>query len=262
MCRRRRITSSSPRVKARGRLVGCAVCGAVVAGASRLTVFHPRLASVSSVTAMVSKSKRIEEFLEARCYTREEVLSKSRPVPQAPGVYGWWFKKLPADIDTQECKKREGLTLLYTGISPKETPKNGARASTQNLRKRIRTHYAGNAAGSTLRLSLGCLLYKELGIELRRYGSMEKRRHFGKGEPYLSGWMHDNALVSWIEDDQPWILEKELIAELDLPLNCDQNQRNDFHETLTNRRRELAACADDRKKLPNPGIGGAKVAYR
>jgi hypothetical protein len=210
----------------------------------------------------MSNARRIEEFLDARIYTREEVLSKSRPIPQAPGVYGWWFRKLPADIDTQECEKREGLTLLYTGISPKETPKNGARASTQNLRKRIRTHYTGNAAGSTLRLSLGCLLYKELGIDLRRYGSMEKRRHFGTGESYLSGWMHDNALVSWIEDDQPWILEKELIAELDLPLNCDHNQHNAFHTTLTNRRSELANRADDREKLPNPGVGGAKVAYR
>lgn len=211
---------------------------------------------------MVTNSKRIEAFLEARRYTREEVLDKSRPAPQAPGVYGWWFRKLPADIDTRKCKKREGFTLLYTGISPKEPPKNGARPSTQNLRKRIRTHYTGNAAGSTLRLSLGCLLDEELAIVLRRYGSMEKRRHFGKGEPFLSGWMHDNALVSWIVVDQPRILEKELIAELDLPLNCDGNQHNAFHKTLTDRRSELAVRADNCDKLPNPGVGGAKTAYR
>ncbi|WP_394816236.1 GIY-YIG nuclease family protein [Streptomyces mooreae] len=41
------------------------------------------------------------------------------------------------------------------------------RTSTQNLRKRVRYHYRGNAAGSTLRLTLGCLL----GLELRRVGS-------------------------------------------------------------------------------------------
>ena len=41
---------------------------------------------------------------------------------------------------------------------------------------RIRYHFRGNAEGSTLRLTLGCLLIKPLGIELRRVGS-GKRRH-------------------------------------------------------------------------------------
>ncbi|MET9440781.1 GIY-YIG nuclease family protein [Streptomyces sp. NPDC006610] len=57
------------------------------------------------------------------------------------------------------------------------------RTSTQNLRKRVRYHYRGNAAGSTLRLTLGCLL----GLELRRVGS-GKRMTFGKaGEAILRG---------------------------------------------------------------------------
>jgi hypothetical protein len=37
------------------------------------------------------------------------------------------------------------------------------RTSTQNLRKRVRYHYRGNAAGSTLRLTLGLLF----GLALR-----------------------------------------------------------------------------------------------
>ncbi|MFF8174696.1 GIY-YIG nuclease family protein [Streptomyces chartreusis] len=50
------------------------------------------------------------------------------------------------------------------------------RTSTQNLRKRVRHHYRGNAAGSTLRLTLGCLL----GLELRRVGG-GKRMTFRQG---------------------------------------------------------------------------------
>ncbi|MEU1194017.1 GIY-YIG nuclease family protein [Streptomyces sp. NPDC005859] len=46
------------------------------------------------------------------------------------------------------------------------------RTSTQNLRKRVRYHYRGNAAGSTLRLTLGCLL----GLDLRRVGSGKRTR--------------------------------------------------------------------------------------
>ena len=48
------------------------------------------------------------------------------------------------------------------------------------MRERIRYHYQGNAEGSTLRLTLGCLLSEELDIELRRVGS-GKRMTFAEG---------------------------------------------------------------------------------
>ncbi|MEU8575440.1 GIY-YIG nuclease family protein [Streptomyces asoensis] len=43
------------------------------------------------------------------------------------------------------------------------SPIHGEPDRRQNLRKRVRYHYRGNAAGSTLRFTLGCLL----GLELR-----------------------------------------------------------------------------------------------
>ncbi|WP_406377881.1 GIY-YIG nuclease family protein [Streptomyces sp. NBC_00197] len=114
------------------------------------------------------------------------------------------------------------------------------RTSTQNLRKRVRCHYRGNAAGSTLRLTLGCLL----GIELRRVGS-GKRMTFGKvGEAVLSQWMAENARVCWIEHHEPWTLELELISQLDLPLNLDQNRHNRFHSHL----KELRSQARQRAR--------------
>ena len=60
----------------------------------------------------------------------------------------------------------------------------------------------GNAEGSTLRLTLGCLLAKTLEIELRRVGS-GKRRTFADSESALSAWMGENAFVCWIETSQP-----------------------------------------------------------
>jgi hypothetical protein len=53
---------------------------------------------------------------------------------------------------------------------------------------------AANAEGSTLRLTLGCLLADELGIELRRVGS-GKRFTFSTGEKRLSEWMEANARI-------------------------------------------------------------------
>ncbi len=170
-------------------------------------------------------------YLAASPNTREQVLARPCPVPATAGVYGWRFRKLPAEIDTSGCAKRDGLTLLYTGISPNKPPTNGKAPSTQNIRKRIKTHYTGNAAGSTLRLTLGCLVADEVGIELRRVGS-GKRYTFHTGETLLSKWMAENALISWNAHEEPWELEDRLIAGLDVPLNLDGNSRNSFYLQL------------------------------
>jgi hypothetical protein len=102
----------------------------------------------------------------------------------------------------------------------------------RTLRHRIRYHMRGNAYGSTLRLTLGCLLAEQIGIELRRVGS-GTRRTFADGEAKLSEWMNENAYVCWIETDKPWIAEAQVIASVCLPLNLDQNRSHAFHATLS-----------------------------
>jgi hypothetical protein len=75
--------------------------------------------------------------------------------------------------------------LLYLGISPKAPPMNCRPPSRQNLRTRLQYHMRGNAMGPTLRLTLGCLLADELGLQLRRVGS-GNRFTFCDGENRLS----------------------------------------------------------------------------
>ena len=99
-----------------------------------------------------------------------------------------------------------GLALLYVGISPKPPSAVGT-PSRQTLRSRLRYHFRGNAEGSTLRLSLGCLLSQSLGIELRRVGS-GRRMTFGAGERVLSDWLERNARVAWLACDEPWRIEE------------------------------------------------------
>jgi hypothetical protein len=190
------------------------------------------------------QSPQLAAFATAPAHTRENVLASPCPVPPAPGVYGWWFRRPPTELNTAECLRRDGLTLLYSGISPKQPPTNGRPPSTQALRDRIRYHYRGNADGSTLRKTLGILLSDTLGIELRRVGS-GKRMTFGAGESRLSEWMGENALVSWLVDPEPWLLEDQFIADLDVPLNLDGNSRNRFHPELTARRARAVARARD-----------------
>jgi len=106
----------------------------------------------------------------------------------------------------------------------------------------------GNAEGSTLRLSLGCILPEQLGIQLRRVGS-GKRLTFGPGEQRLSEWLEENARLPCAE---PWTLESQLIATPNLPLNLEQNSRCGFHWVLTHLRRDARRLA---RQLPI--LGGA-----
>jgi hypothetical protein len=205
---------------------------------------------------MGALDEELSSFLSpARLFSRDEVLAVPCPVPVSAGVYGWWFRELPSTIDTSGCVMSHGHTLLYTGISPRRPPTNGRAPSRQQLRSRIRTHYTGNAEGSTLRKTLGCLLADQLGIELRRVGS-GTRMTFSLGELGLSAWMSENALVAWVERPSPWELEDRLIAEQDLPLNLEGNARNQFHPSLQAMRAAAVARARSLPVLPNPGVGG------
>lgn len=177
----------------------------------------------------------------SRIWSRVEVLSQRPcPIPAESGVYAWYFKQVPTIIPTKNCHQYNNYTLLYVGIAPSRP------TSSNTLRKRIRQHYRGNAYGSTLRLSLGCLLAEELGIELRRVGS-GKRQTFGSGENTLSNWMEQNAFVTCTQHFEPWVLEDELIQQLSLPLNLRGNENHPFYPKLTVIRSQAKTQA---KELP------------
>jgi hypothetical protein len=184
------------------------------------------------------------DFLSrTRLYSREEALASPSPVAVAGGVYGWWFNVPPAVMDTSGCHERDGYRLLYIGISPTRPPMNGRPPSKSGLRRRIQTHCAGNAEGSTLRKTLGCLLSEELGIELRRVGS-GNRRTFVRGEQALSAWIEEHARVGFVLHHRPWELEDHLIASVDLPLNLQGNSRNRFHSEVSAARSRCVARAN------------------
>jgi hypothetical protein len=176
-------------------------------------------------------------------WTRNEVLT-TKCVPRSAGVYAWFFREVPGLVPVEGCFVKDGATLLYGGIAPKAPPKNGKPASSQTLFHRLRYHMHGNAYGSTLRLTLGCLLAEKLGIQLRRVGS-GTRRTFAIGEAKLSAWMEENAAVCWMETSQPWVIEADFIAATSLPLNLDQNHNHPFYASLTALRATAKRRADE-----------------
>jgi hypothetical protein len=181
-----------------------------------------------------------------RKWSRREVLASPSPVPRQSGVYAWYFREIPPHVPVAGCHVHGDATLLYVGISPKQPSRNGFPPSKQKLFDRIRYHYRGNAEGSTLRLTLGCLLSQQLGIQLRRVGS-GNRMTFAAGETVLSQWFEKNAFVVWVVDTEPWILEEKLIKDFSLPLNLDMNNQHPFHHQLSQIRK---SARENARALP------------
>ncbi|WP_436907483.1 GIY-YIG nuclease family protein [Enterobacter kobei] len=179
------------------------------------------------------------DFYPEKIYSRTEVMSKPSPVPPINGVYFWWFKEIPPGVPTEGCITSDGYTLLYVGISPDQRGKPKSRS---NLRKRIKTHYSGNAAGSTLRRTLGVLLSGLSGFPLRRVSSGSRMTFTHLGEQWLDVWMEKNAKVHWLPVEAPWELEDTLISSLSLPLNIHGNAHG-FKMTLSGMRCQAVADA-------------------
>uniref|UniRef100_UPI0034D31607 GIY-YIG nuclease family protein n=1 Tax=Enterobacter asburiae TaxID=61645 RepID=UPI0034D31607 len=179
------------------------------------------------------------DFYPEKTYSRTEVMSRPTPVPAVNGVYFWWFKEIPPGVPTEGCITAEGYTLLYVCISP---DKRGKPNSRSNLRKRLKSHYSGNAAGSTLRRTLGVLLSDISHFPLRRVSSGSRMTFTHPGEQWLDLWMEQNARVHWIPIDAPWELEDKLIASVPLPLNIQGNAHS-FKPTLSGMRTQAAAEA-------------------
>lgn len=178
-------------------------------------------------------------FKDAPLFTRAEILRRPDVIPSRRGVYAWFFRSIPPVVPADGCYVRNDLTLLYVGISPKNA------VSRQNLRKRIIYHYRGNAEGSTLRLTLGTLLSGASDLPLRRVGSGKRMTFTHIGEQWLDDWMDANALVCWVEHDEPWMLEHELIQGHSLPLNIQDNRHHPFSASLSTLRREAKQSAKD-----------------
>jgi hypothetical protein len=173
------------------------------------------------------------------------VLARPCPVPASAGVYAWFFDWCPQGIPPEGLVHSFGFVLLYVGIAS-GPPSASGKSSRQTLRRRLRYHFRGNAEGSTLRLSLGCLLSQSLSIELRRVGS-GRRMTFGAGERALDDWLQRSARIAWMVCDQPWKTEEYLVRTVSLPLNLDQNRHHLFHSELSRTRRVAKARA---RELP------------
>lgn len=154
-----------------------------------------------------------------RLIAAREVLADRTIIPDAGGVYGWWFNAPLPGVPLDGTLDKDGYRLLYVGIAPRK-PSAAGSESKSTLRKRITRNHLGNrVASSTLRRSLAWLLHEQMGfaIDLNRAG---KQVMAAVQEASLTGWMRDHAALSFVVDPAPWDLEDWLIqVGPKLPIN-------------------------------------------
>jgi len=169
-----------------------------------------------------------------RLWRPSQIMSRPQEIPCRKGIYGWYFDATLTAVPNDGCTSVEGFMFLYVGIAGRDP------SSPRTLRERIiDCHLEGTATVSTLRCSLGCLLTKEVSIQLLPAG--EKSFSFGRGECKLSRWMLEHARVAWQADAKPWGLEIPILRRYSLPLNLKHNTGHPFYRDLKRLRKR---CRD------------------
>ena len=170
-------------------------------------------------------------------YSRTEIVADRSLVPPKGGFNFWFFKEIPSGTPTDGCFRKDGLPLLYAGISPDRAK------SKANLKKRIiNNHCKGTAKTSTLRKSLGVLLTEASGYPLRKVGNIMTFTR--AGEDWLNDWMDKNAFVCWYEYLNPWEIKREVITIFSPPLNI-QDGTHSFGENLRVKRKKAEQMAQN-----------------
>lgn len=161
-------------------------------------------------------------------------------LPERPGFYAWWVVPggLPGVPYHPHPNRKADLGLLYVGIAP-----NSA-TSQQTLRSRVlKNHLGGNTGSSTFRFSLAALLFEQEGFhptttQIKFVLPRQDNRR-------LSEWQQGNLSLTWCAQLEPWkgMLEAEVIAEMQPPMNLAENSDHPFHATMSDARRRFREAA-------------------
>jgi hypothetical protein len=167
-------------------------------------------------------------------FTVEDVLKAPSAAPNEPGLYAWWFDKLPDDVPLAGAPEQTGFRLAYIGIA---SHRPGSR---RTLRQRLRNHCNGPIAASTLRRSLAAVLIDQLNLH-PFVGDSNKVKLPEDEEARLSKWLSTHGRVAWIVDATPWAYEAELLKSgLPLALNI-RGGSHEFGRKLLTLRKQLSS---------------------
>lgn len=128
-----------------------------------------------------------------------------------------------------------GIPVTYTKFRDYEVIYVGLASSSLKDRD-IKKHFSGNAGGSTLRKSLGCLFGCNLIPRDSHYNNNEKTKFNVTDESKLSEWIKTNLLLFYYPNKEFDRIESLLIQTLNPPLNLSKNHNvinSEFRKHLT-----------------------------
>jgi len=175
--------------------------------------------------------RQIKFFFDPITHSLEEIYNRRQFMPEAPGVYAWYFDNhfgtyftinTPVTQNIQiDSAANKDWYLLYIGIA--------GRKKGRTLRDRIFTdHLNQNSKGSTLRQSLAALLWQEINLNpaMQLNGENEKQK--------LNYWIFQHARVSWVETSMAEQIERLMLRHFgcNLRFNIERNKSNPCRKEL------------------------------
>lgn len=163
--------------------------------------------------------------------------------PHYPGVYGWYFKcSFPGLPDEHETVIKDGKffkdrwRLCYIGLG------------SSLYQRLIEKHFEGTASDSSLRLTLGSLLVKDLNLHLiKTPGGSYKF----SDEKKLSDWIIKNARVAYFTCESCDQVEKMAITNFQKELYLNTEYNPSKFEPLITLKKNLKNIALLKNNKPN-----------
>lgn len=176
---------------------------------------------------------------EAPLFRLAEVRENKALLPKERGVYGLFFDTLPGGAPASGCHVRDGLHLLYAGTAGADLSKTG------NLRTRLGDHHlGGNERRSTVCQTLAALMPEVAGQCVQKLERGNVKYHTSaEGVRKVQAWMDEHISTCWAVSPDPGALEREIIAQYELPLNLEYNSRHHFARELGDLRAKRRSSA-------------------
>lgn len=180
--------------------------------------------SSDSVRQFVTALQSVEDSMSP-----DEFLARGQSAADAAGLYSWWVDDVGADQLSRGLGLPVAPGLIYAGLAGATRWPSGAR-SNNTLWLRISTmHLGGNHEFSTFRRTLGGILASASGTRT-------------VDESTLTAWMRRHlrlVIVPSQDRDTLGRLEKDVLAELEPPLNLQGMTRTPLRMRLKQLRRAV-----------------------
>ncbi|WP_006244492.1 DUF6884 domain-containing protein [Mycolicibacterium tusciae] len=187
-----------------------------------------------TATEPVAEANDIEPCVQAlsdadAALSPEEFIARGRASYDRPGLYSWWVDEEGAENLSRGLRLEVAPGLIYAGLAGATRWPSGMRSNNTLWLRVMTMHLGGNHEFSTFRRTLGAIIAHSDGVTQI-------------DEDGLTRWMHSHLrLVTVPYDDRDVLgrLERDVLGELDPPLNLQHMEPTPIRRRLKELRRSI-----------------------